>query len=201
MKTDLFQSCGHCWIFIGRTDAETEAPILWPPDAKNWLTGKDPDARKDWRQEETKDEMVGWHHRLNGNESEQSPGVGDGQGSLVCCSPWGHKESDMTEQMNWRYCTGLMLTQWCSQRWDQTQVSCICRQILYHLSHQGNAKIFSEMILTALLPSSMVYCLAWRLEGSAPPKTYLFIFFGEMQILWPKMSLVVGQKGCFNKTS
>ena len=91
------------WIFIGRTDAEVEAPILWPPDAKSWLIWKDPDAGKDWRQEEkgvTEDEMVGWHHWLNGHEFEQSPGVGDWQGSLVCCSPWGHKESDITEWLN-----------------------------------------------------------------------------------------------------
>ena len=91
----------QCWIFIGRTDVE--APILWPPDAKNWLTGKDPDAGKDWRQEEkgtTKDEMVGWHHWLSGHEFEQAPGVGDGLRSLVCCSPGGHKESDMTDQLN-----------------------------------------------------------------------------------------------------
>ena len=92
------------WIFIGRTDAKAEAPIFWPPDAKNWLIGKDPDAGKDWRQEEkgmTEDEMVGWHHWLNGHESEQAPGIGDGQGGLVCCSPWGHKELDATEQLNW----------------------------------------------------------------------------------------------------
>ena len=78
------------WIFIGRTDAEAEAPVLWPPDAKIWLIGKDPDAGKDWKQEKgkTEDEMVGWHHWLNGHELEQAPGVGDGQGSLVCCSPW-----------------------------------------------------------------------------------------------------------------
>ena len=80
------------WIFIGRTDAEAEAPILWPPDAKNWFTGKDPDTGKDWRQEETgmtEDETVGWHDWLNGHEFEQAPGDGEGQGSLVCCSPWG----------------------------------------------------------------------------------------------------------------
>ena len=83
------------WIFIGRTDAEAEAPVLWPPDANNWLTGKDPDVGKDWRQEEkgtTEDEMVGWHHQLNEHEFEQVPGVGDGQGSLVCFSPWGQRE-------------------------------------------------------------------------------------------------------------
>ena len=82
------------WIFIGRTHAEAEAPILWPPDTKKWLTGKDPDAGKDWRQGEkgmAEVEMVGWHHWLNGHEFEHAPGVGDGQGSLACCSPWGRK--------------------------------------------------------------------------------------------------------------
>ena len=91
------------WIFIGRTDAEAEAPILWPPDAKNWLNGKDPDAGNDWRQEKvaTEDEMVQWNHQLDGHEFEQAPGVGGRQGGLVCCSLWGHKEWDMTEWLNW----------------------------------------------------------------------------------------------------
>ena len=92
------------WIFIGRTDAEAETLILWPPDGKNWLIWKDPDGGKNWRQAEkgiTQDEIVGWHHHLNGHEFEQALGVGDGQGSLVCRSPWGHKESDMTERLNW----------------------------------------------------------------------------------------------------
>ena len=92
------------WIFIGRTDAEAEAPILWPRDAKNWLIGKDPDVEKDWRQEEkgmTEDEMVGWHHWLGGHEYERTPGVGDGQGGLSCWSPWGCKESDTTERLDW----------------------------------------------------------------------------------------------------
>ena len=92
------------WIFIGKTDAESEAPILWPPDAKNWLIWKDPDAGQDWRQEEkgmTEDEIVGWHYWLDGHEFEQALGVGDGQRSLVCCSPWGRKESDAPEQLNW----------------------------------------------------------------------------------------------------
>ena len=91
-------------MFIGRSDAEAETPTLWPPDAKNWLTGKDPDAGKDGRQEEKwtiEDEMVGWHHRLDGHETEQAPGVGDGQGGLACWSPWGHKELDTTELLNW----------------------------------------------------------------------------------------------------
>ena len=92
------------WIFIGRTDAKAETPILWPPDVKNWLIGKDPDTGKDWRLEKkgmTEDEMVGWHHQLNGHEFEQALGVGNRPGSLACCSPWGHKELDMTEQLNW----------------------------------------------------------------------------------------------------
>ena len=91
------------WIFIGRTDAEGEAPILWPPDGKNRLIGKDPDAGKDWRQEEkgvTEDEMIGWHRQLNGHEFEQTLGDGEGQGSLAGCSPWGWKEQDTTEQLN-----------------------------------------------------------------------------------------------------
>ena len=86
------------WAFIGRTDAE--APRLWPPDVKKGLIGKAPDAGKDWRWEEkgtTEDEMARWHHRLDGHEFEQAAGVGDGQGSLACCSPWGCKESDTTE--------------------------------------------------------------------------------------------------------
>ena len=87
-----------------KTDAEAETPILWPPDAKSWLIGKDLDVRKDWGQGEkrvTEDKMVAWHHRLNGHESEQILGDSEGQGSLVCCSPWGHKESDTTEWLNW----------------------------------------------------------------------------------------------------
>ena len=92
------------WIFIGRTDAETEAPILWLPDVKNWLIWKDLDAGKNLRQEEkgmTEDEMIGWHHWLYGHEFEQALGVGDGQACLACCSPWGRKESDKTEWLNW----------------------------------------------------------------------------------------------------
>ena len=91
-------------IFIGRTDAEAETPILWPSDVKNWLIGKDPDAGKDWRQEEkgiTEDEPVGWQHQLNEQEFEQAPGVGDGQGILESCSPWGCRESYMTKWLKW----------------------------------------------------------------------------------------------------
>ena len=91
-------------ISLEGLDAKAETPVLWPPDAKSWLIGRDSDAGRDWGQEEkgtTEDEVAGWHHRLNGRESEWTPGVGDGQGGLACCNPWGCKESDTTERLNW----------------------------------------------------------------------------------------------------
>ena len=103
-KIQPVHSKDQYWVFIGRTDAEAETPVLWPPDAKSWLIWKDPDIGKDWGQEEkgtTEDEMVGWHHRLNGHESEWTLGVGDGQGVLACCPSWGHKELDTTERLIW----------------------------------------------------------------------------------------------------
>ena len=95
---------GQSWVFIGRTDAEAETPILWPAHAKSWLNGKDPDAGRDWGQEEkgmTENEMAGWHHRLDAHEFGWTPGDGDGQGGLACCNSWGRKESDTTERLNW----------------------------------------------------------------------------------------------------
>ena len=95
------------WVFIGRTDAKAETPVLWPPHVKSWLIGKDYDPGRDWGQEEkgtTEDEMAGWHHRLDGREFEWTPGVGDGQGGLACWDSWGRKELDTTEWLNW---TGL----------------------------------------------------------------------------------------------
>ena len=106
------------WVFIGRTDAEAEAPIFWPPDAKSWFVWKDPDARKDWGQEEkrvTEYEMVGWHHWFNGHESEQTPGDGEGQRSLECCSSWGHNESDTTKQLNSKYNNAHVVSIWTSK--------------------------------------------------------------------------------------
>ena len=105
------------WVFTGRTDAEAEAPIHWLPHMKSWLIRKDPDAGRDWGQEEkgtTEDEMAGWHHRLDGHEFEWTQRVGDGQGGLACCSSWGCKESDTTEQLNW-----TELTLFLSQDWIQ----------------------------------------------------------------------------------
>ena len=95
---------GSSWVFLGRNDAKAETPVLRPPHAKSWLTGKDSDAGRDWGQEDkgtTEDEMAGWHHWLDGNESEWTPGVCDGRGGLACCNSWGLKESDTTERLNW----------------------------------------------------------------------------------------------------
>ena len=100
------------WYNTSLVDAEAETPVLWPPHAKSWLIRKDPDAGRDWGQEEkgtTEDEMAGWHHRLDGHGFQKTPGVGDGQGSLACCDSWGRKESDMTEWLNW---TELKLSWW-----------------------------------------------------------------------------------------
>ena len=114
------------WIFIRRTNVEAETPALWPPDAKNWLIGKDPDAGKDWRQEEkgmTEGEMVGWHHQLDGHEFEQALRVGDGQGNLACCSPW-VAELGTTEQLNW------------------TEYSCVCIHIFFIYLSMGSLFYF-----------------------------------------------------------
>ena len=100
------------WILIGRTDIEADTPIIWPPDENSWLIWKAPDSGKDWRQEEkgmTEDEFVGWHHWLNRCEFGETLGVGDGQGGLACCSPWGHKELDTTEGLN---LTELKIIKW-----------------------------------------------------------------------------------------
>ena len=125
------------WIFIRRTDAEAEAPKLGPPDAKSWFIGKDPDAGKDWGQEEetTEDEMTGWHHWLDGHEFEQAPGAGDGQGGLVCCSPWGRIESDTTEWITAAY-LGLIHV---VVRQKQTQhCEAIILQIKINLKNNNN---------------------------------------------------------------
>ena len=104
------------WVFIGRTDVEAETPILWPPDAKSWLIGKDPDAGKDWGQEEkgmTEHEMVGWHHWLDGHGFGWTLGVGDGQRGLVCCGSQGHKELDTTEWLDWTELTLKIIIDCC----------------------------------------------------------------------------------------
>ena len=121
------------WVFIGRTDAKAETPILWPPHAKSWLIGKDSDAGRDWGQEEkgtTEDEMVGWHHRLDGHEFEWTLGVGDG--GLACCDSWGRKESDMTELLNW------------------TECSVVCNYLFIHSPDDGYLSCFQIFAVIAL---------------------------------------------------
>ena len=110
---DSWESLGlqgdQLWDFFGGNDGEAETPVLWPPHAKSWLIGKDFDAERDWGQEEkgtTEDEMAGWHHWLDGRESEWTPGDGDGQGGLACCDSRGRKESDTTERLNWTEMSG-----------------------------------------------------------------------------------------------
>ena len=129
-------------MFIGRTDAEAEAPLLWSPDVKSWLIRQDPDAGKDWRQEEKgtiEEGMVGWHHWVNRHEFEQALGVGDGQGRLACCSPWGRQESDMTERLNW---TELILLQFYKARmllkmFNNLYVMSSANQNIYPINEKG----------------------------------------------------------------
>ena len=132
------------WIFIGRTDAEVETPVLWPPDVKNWLTGKDPDAGKDWRWEEertTEDEMVGWHHWLSRHEFEQALWMGDGQRGLACCGSWGHKESDTTERLNWTESVS-----WWRAKWHAFSA-------LYNNQHQALAWLLTVFLFNYKHPS------------------------------------------------
>ena len=123
------------WILIGRSDAEAETPILWPPDIKNWLIWKDPDAGNDWGWEEkgtTEDEMAGWHHRLNGHEFGWTPGFGDGRGGLACCSPAGPKELDMTERLNWTETLSANSLKWGTYRsQNKARFYLGCKQIPY----------------------------------------------------------------------
>ena len=117
LATHFIYDIIHVSVFFGRNDAKAETPVLWPPEAKSWLIGKDSDAGKDWGHEEkgiTEDEMAGWHHWPDGHEFEWTPGDGDGQGGLACCDSWGHKELDTTEWLNW---TELMA----DSCWDLTE--------------------------------------------------------------------------------
>ena len=135
------------WVFFGRNDAKAETPVLWPPHAKSWLTGKDSDAGRDWGQEEketTEDEIAGWHHWLDGREPEWTPGVGDGQGGLVCCDSWGRKESDTTEWPNW---TELKLK--------------TCRFICIFYTKNAN---YDEYIFSRELCDSLRHKTSWVVE-------------------------------------
>ena len=132
--------------FFGGNDAKAETPVLWPPHAKSWLIGKDSDAGRDWGQEEkgtTEEEMAGWHHWLDGRESQWTPRVGDGQGGLACCDSWGRKESDMTERLNW---TEL-----------KVNIPCGSVATLLHIFWNPGEKIISCLSYTSLETSSWTY--------------------------------------------
>ena len=165
------------WVFIGRIDVEAETPILWPPDAKSWLIWKDPDAGKDWGQEEkwtTEDEMVGWHQWLNGHGFEWTPGVGDRQGGLVCCGSWCHKESDTTERLNWTELKTYRLPVISPERMGLFQ---IIRKLQcgnwYHISHfqvlaeqgkergKGSLERYSKQSLLLSLSLSLWLFISW----------------------------------------
>ena len=171
------------WVFIGRTNAEAETPVLWPPDVKSWLTGKDPDARRGWGQEEKgtiEDEMAGGHHRLDAHEFGWTPGVGDGQGGLAFCSSWGHKESDTTERLNWTTC-------WFHQSsppdfWTPYSVIFICLsmllQILYCLFYCKFIQSWSSLVAQTVknllaMWETLVQSLGWE----DPPAKGMAIHF------------------------
>ena len=144
------------WDFFGRNDAKAETPVLWPRYMKNWFIGKDSDAGRDWGQEKkgtTEDEMAGWHHWLDGRESEWTLGVGDGQGGLACCNSWGCKESDTTEWLNW--------TEWEKGDWKSI--------IIYYLCDLGLKAFATHLTLnTTLLPLTIMWTWAHNFCYSSP---------------------------------
>ena len=183
------------WVFIRRTDAEAETPILWPPDAKSWLIGKDPDAGKDWGQEDkgtTEDEMIGWHHWLNIDESEQTSEVGDGQGGLACCGSWGHKELDTTEGLNW-----IELNhQGCSSIWLVLNPGPFKHVILWTLSQfqlcvlllaskrDLSFTTFIDTILISLIMQQCQYCYIFHRLGNWPEETSASLFWSNNLGQW-----------------
>ena len=160
------------WIFIGRTDGEAEAPIIWPPDGKSQLIGKDPDAGRDWRQEEkgmTEDEMVGWDHQLNGHEFEQAPGDGEGQGSLACCSPWGPRvEHDWATEHNMEKVSSLPFYGW--ENW--LRLSLVQNQMVpggadFQIQWWQNEPISTERVIVLSIPPLEMFPegLTWQSSG------------------------------------
>ena len=142
------------WVFIGRTNVKAETSILWPPDAKSWLIWKDPDAGKDWGQEEkgtTEDEMVGWHHQHNGHGFGWTLRVGDGQGGLACCGSWGHKELDTTEQLNWTEENPL----------GEDTVGIVAGVYLDSLSVRGDLRLSAFLSIFHFIPSIVDLWTTW----------------------------------------
>ena len=167
------------WIFIGRIDTEAESLLFWPPNMKNWLTGKDLDAGEDWIQEErgtTEDEMVGWNHLLNEHEFEQTLGDVEGQGRLACYSPWGHKESDMTEQLNndvpldYKICNAKTPS-WPSNLWSSVWFPNICSfwwiniwlKVVGKTSNLSSRPLLSLLLQTSPLIFSGLQNLSYRM--------------------------------------
>ena len=132
------------WDFFGRNDAKAESPVLCPPHVKSWLIGKDSDAGRDWGQEEkgtTEDETAGWHHWLDGRESQLTPGVGDRQGGLACCDSWGRKESDTTEWQNWTELNSCSNTFWHHCKWpSSSQINSLYTNSYFKVLFWGNPK-------------------------------------------------------------
>ena len=175
LKLILLQMCAYegdqPWDFFGRNDAKAETPVLWPPHAKSWLIGKDSDAGTDWGEEEkgtTEDQMAGWHHWLDGRESEWTPGVGDGQGGLACCDSWGREESDMTEWLIWSDEVYLFLAYLIMKTW----VKIIPLKLYFSFSNKmeretkESFQTFSESHLYTSIPSNI-----WILEYSRGDKS------------------------------
>ena len=167
---------------IGGTDVEAETPILWPRDAKSWLIGKDPDAGKDWRQEEkgtAEDEVVGWHQRHNGHGFGWTPGVGDGQGGLACCGSWGHKELDTTEHLNWTEVVG----------WS----SLVGRQPL-QIRWEWSMSLDHEFWRWSSTSSTLAVCLdcsrTERGSGDRAWSTFSFLFFWKYMRLYVHCSII-----------
>ena len=174
------------WVFFGRNHAKAETPVLWPPHAKSWLIGKDSDAGRDWGQEEkgmTEDEMAGWHRQLDGCESEWTPGIGDGQGSLACCNSWSRKESDTTEWLNWTERLKMQV-QWflCSHL---TQLFGLCRgDIVLAASTEKypSAILLFSFILRPTILRNLVIRSSWSEPQSAPG--LVFVDCIELLHLW-----------------
>ena len=163
------------WDFFGRNDAKAETPVLWPPHAKSWLIGKDSDAGTDWGEEEkgtTEDEMAGWHHWLDGRESEWTPGVGDGQGGLACCDSWGREESDTTEWLIWSDEVYLFLAYLIMKTW----VKIIPLKLYFSFSNKmeretkESFQTFSESHLYTSIPSNI--CILEYSRGDKSQEPY-----------------------------
>ena len=174
------------WDFFGRNDAKAETPVLWPPHAKSWLIGKGSDPGRDWGQEEkgtTKDEMAGWHHWLDGRESEWTPGVGDGQGGLACCDSRGHKELDTTERLNW---TELIPSS-CTNKRERD------------VRKQMNKLICLLLcVLTCNTGTNLSVKTRWVIimRGKFKALLYLqFVTIGDLQTWWPYMKTRTSNNG------